>query len=159
MLSCFGHVWLFVTPWTIACQAPLSMGILQARIMEGVAMPSPRGSSGPRDWIWISYVSCIGQRVLYHNRHFGSPYNWVHTGKGTIIPNIDPEQEQHLGNYNKHWINIGEGMNAWIIKVSKNPCRVTERKRLQVTDIGLSNDCVARAHFKVPLKFEKWGGK
>ena len=28
------HVWLFATPWTGACQAPLSMGILQARILE-----------------------------------------------------------------------------------------------------------------------------
>ena len=27
-------------PWTISCQAPLSMGILQARILEWVAMPS-----------------------------------------------------------------------------------------------------------------------
>ena len=25
MLSCFSHVWLFATPWTIAHQAPLSM--------------------------------------------------------------------------------------------------------------------------------------
>ena len=30
---------LFVTPWTITCQAPLSMGILQARTLEWVAMP------------------------------------------------------------------------------------------------------------------------
>ena len=44
-LSC---VWLFVTPWTAACQAPLSMGILQARILEWVAMSSSRGSSQPR---------------------------------------------------------------------------------------------------------------
>ena len=29
---------LFATPWTAACQAPLSMGILQARILEWVAM-------------------------------------------------------------------------------------------------------------------------
>ena len=29
----------------IACQAPLSMGILQERILEWVAMPSSRGSS------------------------------------------------------------------------------------------------------------------
>ena len=32
----------FVTPWTVALQAPLSMGILQARILEWVAMPSSR---------------------------------------------------------------------------------------------------------------------
>ena len=39
----------FATPWTVAHQAPLSMGILQARILEWVAMPSSRGSSQPRD--------------------------------------------------------------------------------------------------------------
>ena len=38
-----------VTPWTVACQSPLFMGILQARILEWVAMPSSRGSSQPRD--------------------------------------------------------------------------------------------------------------
>ena len=49
MLSHFSHVWLFVTPWSIIHQAPLSMGILQVRILEWVAMPSSRGSSQPRD--------------------------------------------------------------------------------------------------------------
>ena len=38
-----------LTPWTVAHQTPLSMGILQARILEWVAMPSSRGSSRPRD--------------------------------------------------------------------------------------------------------------
>ena len=33
------------TPWTVAYQAPLSMGILQARILEWVAISSSRGSS------------------------------------------------------------------------------------------------------------------
>ena len=28
------HVRLFATPWTVACQDPLSVGILQARILE-----------------------------------------------------------------------------------------------------------------------------
>ena len=43
------HVRLFATLWTVACQAPLSMGILQARILGWVAMSSSRGSSQPRD--------------------------------------------------------------------------------------------------------------
>ena len=42
-------VWLFATQRTVAHQAPRSMGILQARILEWVAMPSSRGSSQPRD--------------------------------------------------------------------------------------------------------------
>ena len=41
-------------PWTGAHQAPLSMGILQARILEWVAMPSSWGSSRPRDRTRIS---------------------------------------------------------------------------------------------------------
>ena len=41
-------------PWTLACQAPLSMGILQARILKWVAMPSSRGSSQPRDPTQVS---------------------------------------------------------------------------------------------------------
>ena len=32
-----------MTQWTVACQAPLSMGILQASILEWVAMPFPQG--------------------------------------------------------------------------------------------------------------------
>ena len=41
-------------------------GILQARILEWVAMSSSRGSSQPRDWTCISWVSYISRRVLYH---------------------------------------------------------------------------------------------
>ena len=41
-------------------------GILQARILECVVVPSSRGSSRPRDQTQVSYVSCIGRQVLYH---------------------------------------------------------------------------------------------
>ena len=37
------------TPWTAACQSPLSIGFFQARILEWIAMPSSRGFSRPRD--------------------------------------------------------------------------------------------------------------
>ena len=63
--SCFSHVRLFATPWTAACQAPLSTGILQARILEWVAMPSPRESSRPRDRTHVSFVSRTDRQVLY----------------------------------------------------------------------------------------------
>ena len=56
MLSRFSHVWLCVTPWTVARQAPLSMEILQAGVLEWVAFPFSRGSSQPRN---PTGVSCI----------------------------------------------------------------------------------------------------
>ena len=47
------------------CSLPDSsvQGILQARIMEWVAMPSSRGSSWPKDQ---TLISCIGRWVLRH---------------------------------------------------------------------------------------------
>ena len=42
------------TPWTAARQAPLSMGILQATILEWIAMPSSKGSSQPSNRTQVS---------------------------------------------------------------------------------------------------------
>ena len=70
------HVQLFVTPWTVDCQAPPSLGfsrqeywselpypwpqglyrIFQARILEWADIPFSKGPSQPRDW---TQVSCI----------------------------------------------------------------------------------------------------
>ena len=44
-------------PWTVARQAPLSLGILQARILEWVAMPSSRESSQPRDQTHVFHIA------------------------------------------------------------------------------------------------------
>ena len=47
-------------------------GILQAKILEWVAMSSSRGSSQPRDRTHVSYISYIGRWVLYCYCHLGS---------------------------------------------------------------------------------------
>ena len=67
-----------MTPWTVAHQAPLSMGTLQARILHWVVMPSSRGSSQPRDGTQVSHIA---------GRFFtvwppGKPKN---TGKGNLF--------------------------------------------------------------------------
>ena len=41
MLSRFSHVCLFATPWTVACQAPLSMGFSRQEYWSGLPCPSP----------------------------------------------------------------------------------------------------------------------
>ena len=58
ILSC---VQLFVTPWTVACQASLEPGILQARILGWVAIPFSKGSSQPRGQ---TQVSCTAGRFF-----------------------------------------------------------------------------------------------
>ena len=54
LLSC---VLIFATPWAVAQQVALSMGILQPRTLEWVAMPSSRGSSQTRDRTQVSRVA------------------------------------------------------------------------------------------------------
>ena len=64
-LSGFSHVQV-CDPMDCSLPGSSAHGILQARILEWVAMPSSRRSSPPRDQTHVSYISCIGRRVLYH---------------------------------------------------------------------------------------------
>ena len=57
MLSPFRHGRLFATPWTVAQQAPLSMGFCRQEYWSGLSMPSSRGSSWPRDQ---THLFCTG---------------------------------------------------------------------------------------------------
>ena len=65
---------------SVDCSPPGSSvpGILQARILEWVAMPSSGGSSWPRDGTSVSWVSCIARglftagkpELIYHEQPF-----------------------------------------------------------------------------------------
>ena len=70
LLSHFSRVRLCVTPYTAAHQASIP-GILQARILEWVAISFSRWSSWPWDWTWVSHIS---RQILYC---------WATTGKLT----------------------------------------------------------------------------
>ena len=68
-----------VTPWTVACQAPLSMGFSRKGYLEWVAIPFSRGSSQPRDRM---QVFCIADRFLTiwvtREAHFVWTGSWRH---------------------------------------------------------------------------------
>ena len=64
VLSLFCRVWVFETPMDCSTPGSSVHGILQARILEWVAIPSCRGSSWPRHHTCIFYVSCIGRWVF-----------------------------------------------------------------------------------------------
>ena len=78
VLTHFSHIWLFATLSTVACQAPLSMGILQAKIPEWVAMPSFPGT-------FPTQGSNLGLLRLLHCRR--SLYLWA-TGKAHAFHKI-----------------------------------------------------------------------
>ena len=74
-LSC---VWFFAIPWTVACQvlkSPLSMGILQPKILQWVAIPFSRGSSQPSDRNHLPHW----RQIRYHLSHQDSLENTMNT--------------------------------------------------------------------------------
>ena len=72
VLSRLSCVLLFVTPWDSSLPGSSVQGILQARILEWVAMPSSRGSS----WSGIEPTSLVPPALVagfLHQRRLGSP--------------------------------------------------------------------------------------
>ena len=67
LLSHFSCVRVFATPWTVAHQAVLSMGILQSSILEWVAISLFRGSN-------CGLLHCRG--VLYCLSHLQAHYRF-----------------------------------------------------------------------------------
>ena len=65
-------------PMDIANQPSLSMGILQARILDWVTNPSFRGSFQPKDWTYTFFEVCVS--------------------KGDSLP-LTPPGETHLHTY------------------------------------------------------------
>ena len=64
------RLWLSATPWTVARQAPMSVEVLQARILEWVALTFSRASSqtqGPNPGL----PHC--RQIIYQPNHQGSP--------------------------------------------------------------------------------------
>ena len=54
----------FMISWTLAHQAPLSMGFPRQEYWSELSTSSPGESSWVRDW---TQVSCIGRQILYHS--------------------------------------------------------------------------------------------
>ena len=66
MCECAQSYPLFCEPMGCSPLGSFVSGLLQARILEWVAIPFSRASSWPRDCTLVSFVSCIARHTLYH---------------------------------------------------------------------------------------------
>ena len=107
---CYGRaqslsrVWLFLTPWTIAHQAPLFIWFSRQDHWTGLPCPSPMESSRPRDW---TCSSCIGSR-FFTTEPSGKPEDVIRT-----------------------WISL-TGLCKWLVSsnsIYENICRQNMRMR------------------------------
>ena len=70
------RIWLCVTQWTVAHQAPLSMGFSRQEHWSGSPCP-PLGDLPHPEIKPESHVYCIGRKVLYHWCHLESKHGWA----------------------------------------------------------------------------------
>ena len=94
------HVWLFVTPWTVAYQGPLSMEFFRKEYWSGLQFPSPGNLPNPgieprsptlqtdtlpcepprKHLLWLSaaYSHILGIFHEFHTETFHLPWNGLH---------------------------------------------------------------------------------
>ena len=115
-------------PVDVAHQAPLSMRVLQARILEWVALPSFRGSSWPWDQARISCISC---RSRFFTGRFFTPEP---PRKPVVLvlknPPANAGDIEDLGSFPRSGRSMEEGMAAhcsilaWRIPWTEEPGRL-----------------------------------
>ena len=74
--SCFSHVWLFATLWTIARQAPLSTGFSRQECWSGLPCP-PSGDLPDPGIKPMSPATLALQEDSLLLSHQESPINWI----------------------------------------------------------------------------------
>ena len=73
LVELLSYVQLFVTLWTVACHAPLSVGFPRQEYWSGLPFPSPGNLLNPE--IDLDLLHC--RQILYHLRYQGSTYRMV----------------------------------------------------------------------------------
>ena len=70
------YIWLSATPWTVSCQAPLSMEFSRQEYRSELPFPSPGNRSNPGSKPGFQHC----RQILYHLSHQGSHFHFLETG-------------------------------------------------------------------------------
>ena len=134
VLSHFSCVWLFVTPRTIACQPPLSMGFSWQEYWNGLPCP-PSWDLPDRAWTRDSCISCTAGRFFTTDSFPTGEARWkttqILTGLGNNLWN------KYLYSY-KITVKYPQGQNLW--KSLKS--RIMQRKELKCNAIATVCVCL-----------------
>ena len=76
------HVRLFVTPWTLAYQTPLSVGFSRQDHRNGLSFPPPGDLPNPETEL---VIFCTGSQILYRGITWGAPEEGYCKGKDCCL--------------------------------------------------------------------------
>ena len=112
------HVWLFVTLWTVACQAPLSVGFPRQEYWSGLPFPSPGDFSQSRDHTWVSCIAG-GFFTIWATSASVLPMNtqgWFPLGLTNLISLLSKGLSRVFSSYSSHLVAIQE--RAFVLKAA-----------------------------------------
>ena len=92
---CVSHAWLFVTPWTKAHHAPLSMEFSRQEYWSGSPVPSPGEPSDPG--IKWGLLHC--RQILYRLETSESPSKRISSiqfSRSVVSDSLRPHELQHV---------------------------------------------------------------
>ena len=100
LLSCFSHVRLFVTLWTVARQAPLSMGFSRQEYWSGLPFSPPGDLPDPR--IELVSLTSPGLAGRFFTTRTTWEAQWMHeanTAKGapSCVPALSVHDLERIG--------------------------------------------------------------
>ena len=105
VLSRFSRVWLCVTSWTVAPQAPLSTGFSRQEYWSGLQCPPP-GDLADREIEPVFLRStCTGRWVLYRCQRMDSPHDVIHMVKLLKLLMLSSKTIQQLAGSGKDLTN------------------------------------------------------
>ena len=106
-LSC---VWLFETPLTVACQAPLSREFSRQEYWSQLPFHTPsKGSSWPRNWTHVSCVSSIAGGFFTMASLGKAPFN--------TLPTSHPQpKDEETNSFGILFLTIHCRTKSWVIK-------------------------------------------
>ena len=73
-----------MTLWTVACQAPLSMGFSRQEYQSGLPCCPPGDLPDPGLELASLRSTCIGRWAFYHEHHLGSPKENISQGLNRV---------------------------------------------------------------------------
>ena len=104
------HIWLFVTPWTVACQAPLSMGFSTQEYWSGLPFSSPGDLHDPE----IKPTSPALTGGFFTTESPGKPMKdfrkslfQIKKKKRGSGEEEEQEEEEDAFKMLKHWVHLG----------------------------------------------------
>ena len=109
-VSCESHVWLFVTPWSVSLQAPLSMGFPRQKYWSGLSFPPPGDLPDPG----IEPMSPVAHTLQADSlplSHWHLRY-WYYYCYYFFLFYAASQYLQSMSSPHKHWItgNVSNGM-------------------------------------------------